>query len=110
MEGNCRLLICVAAICQEKKYLLEGRLKPPKQSGEALMLAQRISQVETMNGNTDRQRMELMADMIMKPPTDFTGEPRSVKLALKRLSLGRYSERTAVMVSVHTVDALHSIW
>ena len=47
----------------------------------------------------------------MKPPSDFNGETCSVKLALSKRALGRYSERTAVQVSVHrTVDALHSIW
>ena len=102
--------LCCRDMSRENTSLQEGRLKPPKQSGEALMLAQRICQVETMNGNTACPRMELMAEMIMKPPTDFTREPRSVKLALKRLALGRYSERTAVHVSVHrTVDAIHSI-
>ena len=47
----------------------------------------------------------------MDPPTDFAIEPRSVKLALKKRALGRYSnERTPVQVSVYrTLEALHSI-
>ena len=53
--------------------------------------------------------MELIAEM--KPPTDFAREPCSVKLALDKRALGRYSEQTPVQVSVHrTVDALRFIW
>ena len=100
--------LCRRDMSIENASLHEGQLKPPTRSGEALMLAQRICQVETMNSNTACPRMELMAEMILKPPTDFSREPRSVKLALKRLgALRRYSERTAVHVSVHrTVDAI----
>ena len=51
-----------------------------------------------------------MAQMTMKPPTDFAIEPRAVQLALKKRALGRYSnERTPVQVSVYrTLEALHS--
>ena len=44
---------CCRAEYVKRKCLLAGRkTQPPKQFGEALMLAQRIIQVETVNGNT----------------------------------------------------------
>ena len=48
-------------------------------------------------------RMELIAEV--KPPTNFTREPRSVKLALNKRALGRYSERTPLSAGVCTQDS-----
>ena len=80
------------------------------------MLAQRLCQVGTMNGNTARPRLELhvMAEMKMKPPTDFPREPRFDKLALNKGTLGRYGTRNGLQYrclhTCRTVDTLHFIW
>ena len=69
-------------VSRENALSPEGRLSRPNKSGEALVSMQRFCHSQTVNGNTYRG-WQLMAQRIMKLPTDFAIEPRTVKLALK---------------------------